>query len=174
MAEWWYATEGASILLSKNLSVLFLKYSTKNWWLIYFICSYHFMFKCWHLDPKIRPTFSELVSLMSQTLENLAGYTQVSTFGISEAHNENFYFDIGDYCKSESKLHWYFVFPWHSYSIMWKLEPISIFFCTWQLLKNFDACDIVMVYGSYFYFSKFYSIIIYSWLVNMQLFSVVS
>ena len=36
---------------------------------------------------------------MSQTLENLAGYTQVSTFGISEAHDENFYFDIGDYCK---------------------------------------------------------------------------
>ena len=107
----------------QNLSVLFLKYSTKNWWLIYFICSYHFMFKCWHLDPKIRPTFSELVSLMSQTLEKLAGYTQVSTFGISEAHDENFYFDIGDYCKSESKLHWYFVFPWHSYSIMWKLEP---------------------------------------------------
>ena len=33
---------------------------------------------------------------MSQTLENLADYTQVSTFGISEAHNENFYFDIGD------------------------------------------------------------------------------
>ena len=123
MAEWWYATEDASILLSKNVSVLFLKYSTKNWWLIYFICSYHFMFKCWHLDPKIRPTFSELVSLMSQTLENLASYTQVSTFGISEAHDENFYFDIGDYCKSESKLHWYFVFPRHSYSIMWKLEP---------------------------------------------------
>ena len=50
------------------------------------------MFKCWHLDPKIRP-FSELVSLMSQTLENLASYTQVSTFGILEAHDENLYFE---------------------------------------------------------------------------------
>ena len=38
--------------------------------------------------------FSELVSLMSQTLENLAGYTQVSTFGNSETHNEDLYHEI--------------------------------------------------------------------------------
>ena len=41
--------------------------------------------------------FSELVSSMSQTLENLAGYTQVSAFGISEAHNEDLYHEIEVY-----------------------------------------------------------------------------
>ena len=49
------------------------------------------MFKCWHVDPKERPTFSELVSLMSQTLENLAGYTHLSAFSMSEAHSEDVY-----------------------------------------------------------------------------------
>ena len=157
----------SSILLSKNLSVLFLKYSTKNWWLIYFICSYHFMFKCWHLDPKIRPTFSELVSLMSQTLEKLAGCTQVSTFGILEAHDEILILEIIAKVKVTS-----LIFCISTTFIQY--YGAKYCFCTWQLLQNFDACDIVMVYGSYFYFSKFYSIIIYSWLVNMQLFSVVS
>ena len=55
------------------------------------------MFKCWHVDPKERPMFSELVSLMSQTLENLAGYTQVSTFSKLEAHNEDPYHEIDVY-----------------------------------------------------------------------------
>ena len=39
------------------------------------------MFKCWHADPSERPTFSELVSMMSQTLGSLAGYMDVLTFG---------------------------------------------------------------------------------------------
>ena len=39
------------------------------------------MFKCWHADPNERPTFSELVSLMSQMLGSLAGYMDVFTFG---------------------------------------------------------------------------------------------
>ena len=46
------------------------------------------MLKCWHGDPKERPTFSELVSLISQTLESLAGYMDVSTFGKLEVHGE--------------------------------------------------------------------------------------
>ena len=57
--------------------------------LILFICSYLFMLKCWHGDPEERPTFSELVSLMSQTLESLAGYMDVSTFGKLEVHGED-------------------------------------------------------------------------------------
>ena len=48
--------------------------------------SYHFMFKCWHADPNERPTFSELVTLMSQTLGSLAGYMDVFTFGELELH----------------------------------------------------------------------------------------
>ena len=47
------------------------------------------MLKCWHGDPEERPTFSELVSLMSQTLEGFAGYMDVSTFGKLEVHGED-------------------------------------------------------------------------------------
>ena len=38
------------------------------------------MFNCWHADPYKRPNFTELVSLMSQTLSRLAGYMDVFTF----------------------------------------------------------------------------------------------
>ena len=47
------------------------------------------MSKCWHADPKKRPTFSELVNLMSQTLVSLGDYMDVLTFGAIEAHHED-------------------------------------------------------------------------------------
>ena len=40
------------------------------------------------MDPKERPTFSDLVNQMSQTLESLAGYMDVSSFSETEVHFE--------------------------------------------------------------------------------------
>ena len=36
---------------------------------------------CWELDPESRPSFSDLVSSLSQTLEAMAGYIDIGTFG---------------------------------------------------------------------------------------------
>ena len=36
---------------------------------------------CWELDPKSRPSFSDLVSSLSQSLEAMAGYMDVGAFG---------------------------------------------------------------------------------------------
>ena len=38
------------------------------------------------MDPDKRPTFSELVNMMSQNLATLAGYLNVCTFTELEAH----------------------------------------------------------------------------------------
>ena len=38
------------------------------------------MHNCWKLDPSSRPSFSELVSLLSQYLEAMAGYMDAFTF----------------------------------------------------------------------------------------------
>ena len=44
------------------------------------------MSKCWYMDPDKRPTFSELVNMMSQNLATLAGYLDVYPFTELEAH----------------------------------------------------------------------------------------
>ena len=36
---------------------------------------------CWELDPESRPSFSDLVSSLSQSLEAMVGYMDVSAFG---------------------------------------------------------------------------------------------
>ena len=38
------------------------------------------MLNCWKLEPSSRPSFSELVSLLSQFLEAMVGYMDAFTF----------------------------------------------------------------------------------------------
>ena len=39
------------------------------------------MQRCWELESKGRPSFSDLVSSLSQSLEAMAGYMDVGAFG---------------------------------------------------------------------------------------------
>ena len=39
------------------------------------------MLQCWEIDPKSRPTFSDLVSSLSKSLEAMVGYMDVVAFG---------------------------------------------------------------------------------------------
>ena len=59
------------------------------------------MSKCWHMDSNERPTFSELVSSMSQILASLADYMDVFTFGEREAQSKDL---AGDTEVAEDKL----------------------------------------------------------------------
>ena len=50
------------------------------------------MLQCWKENPEERPSFSELVSNVSQKLEAVAGYMDVVMFGVpqdSVLHFEN-------------------------------------------------------------------------------------
>ena len=39
------------------------------------------MLHCWETDPKNRPTFSDIVRLLSVALEGLVGYMDIGAFG---------------------------------------------------------------------------------------------
>ena len=49
------------------------------------------MLHCWELEPKHRPTFSEVVNSLSQSLETMADYMDIGAFGKERTANQ-----IGD------------------------------------------------------------------------------
>ena len=49
------------------------------------------MLGCWELEPKNRPTFSEVVDSLSKSLETMADYVEVIAFGKERTANQ-----IGD------------------------------------------------------------------------------
>ena len=61
------------------------------------------MLQCWEINPDQRPTFTDVVDLLSQSLEVMADYMDLhnSTFSTDEVTNE----EITDTEKQESNHH---------------------------------------------------------------------
>ena len=47
------------------------------------------MLQCWDMEHKSRPTFSDLVSSLSRSLEAMVGYMDVGAFGQIDAMNKS-------------------------------------------------------------------------------------
>ena len=46
------------------------------------------MLQCWDLEPQSRPSFSEIVVLLSQSLEAMADYLDINAFGDKVEHDQ--------------------------------------------------------------------------------------
>ena len=46
-----------------------------------YACRYAFMLQCWKLEPDVRPSFSNLIDSLSQSIKTMAGYMDVFAFG---------------------------------------------------------------------------------------------
>ena len=42
---------------------------------------YSFMYQCWSGEPEHRPSFTQLVESLSNSLEEMAGYLHIGAFG---------------------------------------------------------------------------------------------
>ena len=60
-------------LLTRSVSCLLNMLSALSSW----TCSYEIMKQCWDREPEQRLTFSELVTVISTSLESMSGYLQL-------------------------------------------------------------------------------------------------
>ena len=47
------------------------------------------MLQCWDPEPQSRPTFSDIVASLSQSLEAMADYLDINAFGNKAEYNED-------------------------------------------------------------------------------------
>ena len=52
-------------------------------------CRYDIMKKCWQEEPEQRPTFSELVTVISTSLEGMSVYLDLTTQPLAPAQSES-------------------------------------------------------------------------------------
>ena len=62
------------------------------------------MLHCWELEHTCRPTFSDLVGSLSQSLESMAGYLDVGAFGHLMEAIENPGVEDHDSAETESRI----------------------------------------------------------------------
>ena len=60
-------------------------FSASKW----FQCRYDVMKRCWQEEPEHRPTFSEMVTVISTSLEGMSGYLDLTTQPLAPAPSQD-------------------------------------------------------------------------------------